>query len=111
MKHNFHIRNINDFATFHAMEMIKECLDNNDGRIPKNQKVDIEDEKIDSIPVDYIKDEIIEDRKAFNEKTKIAFKFKINYLIAEGFMYESDKDYIFYTDQQLKEQLDIIAQG
>lgn len=111
MSHNFHIRNTNDFATFHAMEIIKECLDNNDGRIPKNQKVDIKNEKLESIPVDYIKDEIIEDRKAFNEKTKIAFDFKINYLIAEGFMYESDKDYVFYTDQQLKEQLDIIAQG
>lgn len=104
MNHHYHITNAKDYASYLATITLGNAI-HSDGIFLKNEKHEITEEQLEIIPVEEIREEILEDTDKFNNYLDDFIKYKINYLLAEGFMREEKDRYVFFTDQELEQQL------
>jgi len=104
---NFHIKNINDYAAYLSVNMLNKM--SNIG-IPKNVTFESDEESLHEIPIEEMREYIFENKEMFDELLNRHMATKINYLYAEGFVREEDTKYVFYSDQEIAEQLEYICE-
>lgn len=104
MHNHYHITNAEDYMRYLSTIKLSGNL-HSGGFVMKDEKHQITEEEIDIVPVEEISEEIRENVEGFNIFLNQLLKFKLKYLVAEGFMREESDRFVFYTDQELEQNL------
>lgn len=113
MKNQYQINHPHEFANYLTAIFLSDSLnmENGGGCVFKDQKFELQDEHLDVLCNEDLKEYIISNLESFNKCIEKYMSCKIKYLIAEGYMKEEKDRYVFFTDQEIQKTLDDLAKS